>query len=233
MKTILICLFLGISLISQGQILDKQKTLEKFDFWSNQDWEWYKQNIPFLETPDIEIDKTYYYRWEVVTVHLVYGSPESGYASTEFIDRPWWSGAFGTISCPAGHQLYDFRWLRDQTFVKDYSRFWFRTPGAQPQNYTNWIGDAIWQTYKVNRDYDFVTGLLNDLKYDYYTWEKKFWVEEEGMFAWDGMHDGMETNINSRQTQKWFDGAPGYRPTINSYLWAQAQSIRSEERRVG
>ncbi len=92
-----ICIFLCNSLINQGQILDKQKTLEKFDFWSNQDWEWYKKNIPFLETPDIEIDKTYYYRWELVTVHLVYGSPESGYASTEFIDRPWWSGAFGGL----------------------------------------------------------------------------------------------------------------------------------------
>jgi hypothetical protein len=225
LKTILICIFLGSTLISQGQILDKQKTLEKFDFWSNHDWEWYKQNIPFLETPDIEIDKTYYYRWEVVTIHLVYGSPESGYATTEFIDRPWWSGAFGTISCPAGHQLYDFRWMRDQTYVKDYAKFWFRTPGAQPQNYTNWIGDAVWQSYKVNRDYDFATGLLNDLKNDYYNWEKKFWVEQEGMFAWDGMHDGMETNINSRQTPQWFDGAPGYRPTLNSYMWAQAQSI--------
>jgi hypothetical protein len=225
LKSILTCLILTTSLITEAQILDKQKTLEKFDFWSNQDWEWYKENIPFLETPDHEIDKTYYYRWEVATIHLVYGSPESGYASTEFIDRPWWSGAFGTISCPAGHQLNDFRWLRNPMFVKEYSRFWFKTPGAQPQNYTNWIGDAIWQSYKVNRDYDFVTSLLNDLRYDYYSWEKKFWVEQEGMFAWDGMHDGMETNINSRQTQQWFNGAPGYRPTINSYLWAQAQSI--------
>lgn len=123
-------------------ILDKQKMLDKFTFWSNKDWEWYKNNIPFLETPDKEIDKTYYYRWELVTIHLVYGSPESGYASTEFIDRPWWSGAFGTISCPAGHQLYDFRWLRNQKFVKEYSNFWFKNPGAQAQNYTNWIGDV-------------------------------------------------------------------------------------------
>lgn len=220
---ILLCFLPKINLAQN--ILDKQKTLNKFSFWSNQDWEWYKKNIPFLETPDVEIDKTYYYRWELVTIHLVYGSPESGYASTEFIDRPWWSGAFGTISCPAGHQLYDFRWLRDPNFVKDYTKFWFKTPGAQAQNYTNWIGDAVWQSYKVNRDFNFVTNLLNDLKYDYYNWEKKFWVEKEGMFAWDGMHDGMETNINSRQTPKWFDGAPGYRPTLNSYMWAQANAI--------
>ncbi len=210
---------------AQKSILDKQKMLDKFSFWGNQDWEWYKENIPFLETPDTEIDKIYYYRWEVVTMHLVYGSPESGYATTEFINRPWWSGAFGTISCPAGHQLYDWRWLRNQQFFKDYARFWFKTPGAQTQNYTNWITDAVWEGYKVNGDFTFTTNLLNDLKTDYYTWEKKFWVEEEGMFAWDGMHDGMETNINSRQTPQWFNGAPGYRPTFNAYMWAAANAI--------
>jgi len=211
--------------IQAQSIIDKQKTLDQFTFWANQDWEWYKENIPFLETPDHEIDKTYYYRWDLMTMHLVYGSPESGYASTEFIDRPWWSGAFGTISCPAGHQLYDFRWLRNPRFVKEYATFWFKTPGAQPLNYTNWIGDAVWQSYKVTRDFKFVTNLLNDLKYDYHSWEEKFWVAEEGMFAWDGMHDGMETNINSRQTPAWFDGAPGYRPTLNAYLWAEAEAI--------
>lgn len=211
---------------SIGQsILDKQKTLDKFSFWSNQDWAWYKTNIPFLETPDKEIDRTYYYRWELATMHLVYGSPESGYASTEFIDRPWWSGEFGTISCPAGHQLYDFRWFKNPRYAQDYANFWFKNSGAQPQNYTNWIADAIWQSYKVYKNFEFTTGLLPDLKTDYYKWENKFFVEEEGMFAWDGMHDGMETNINSRQTEKWFDGAPGYRPTLNSYMWAGAKSI--------
>jgi len=211
--------------IDAQNILNKQEMLDRFSFWNNEDWEWYKDHIPFLETPDDEIDKTYYYRWELTTIHLVYGSPESGYATTEFIDRPWWSGAYGTISCPAGHQLYDFRWFRDPQYVKDYADFWFKNPGAQPHNYTNWIGDAVWQSYKVNRDFKWATNLLNDLKYDYYQWEKERWVEEEGMFAWDGMHDGMETNINSRQTPNWFNGAPGYRPTLNSYMWAQAKAI--------
>ena len=92
-------------------------------------------------------------------------------------------------------------------------------------NYTNWLGDAIWQSYKVNRDFKFATNLLNDLKYNYYDWEKEHWVESEGMFAWDGMYDGMETNINSRQTPDWFAGAPGYRPTLSSYMWTHAKAI--------
>src|SRR2546422_7695074 len=39
------------------------------------------------------------------------------------------------------------------------------------------------------------------------------------------MHDGMETNINSRQTENTFSGADGYRPTLNSYLYADEQAI--------
>ncbi|WP_372647734.1 discoidin domain-containing protein [Draconibacterium sp.] len=224
-KILLLVISLGLLFSCNQQLIDKQETLECFDFWSNQDWEWYKSNIPFLETPDKDIDLTYYYRWELVTMHLVYGSPENGYASTEFIDRPWWSGAYGTISCPVGHHLYDYRWLRDPKYLRDYTKFWFHHPGAQPHNYTNWLGDAVWQGYKVHQDTEFVTGLLKGLINDYQRWEDLYWVEEEGMFAWDGMHDGMETNINSRQTPNWFAGAPGYRPTINAYMWAHANAI--------
>jgi hypothetical protein len=210
-----------------GQLPKKRDILKKFDFWHNKDWIWYENNIPFFESPDQEIDLTYYYRWEMMTAHFVYGSPNSGYASTEFIDRPWWSGTFGTISCPVGHQLYEFRWLRDKKYLQDYSRYWFKTTGAQLRNYTNWIADAIWQGYKVSLDTSFVTDLRDDLVRNYAGWEQEHWVEQEGLFAWDGMHDGMETNINSRQTKNWFSGAPGYRPTLNSYMWADANAIRN------
>src|SRR4051794_36036366 len=47
-------------------ILDKRKVLERQTFWDNRDWDWYEANIPILETPDPEIDTTYYYRWELV-----------------------------------------------------------------------------------------------------------------------------------------------------------------------
>ena len=111
-------------------ILDHRALLERQTWWDNRDWDWYEANIPFFESPDSEIDATYYYRWELVTKHLTYGSPESGYTFTEFIDRPFWSGAFGAISCPLGHQLYEVRWLRDQRIVEDFARYWFETPGA-------------------------------------------------------------------------------------------------------
>ncbi len=211
--------------IAGAQILDKQKMLDKFNFWHNKDWNWYKKNIPFIETPDSDIDITWYYRWELITDHAVYGSPEDGYAFTEFIDRPWWSGTYGAISCPAGHQLYELRWLRNPMYAEDYAGYFFNVAGAQPRNYSTWIADAVWQMYKTYQDYKFSVSILPQLETNYKGWEVEHYVPKEGLFAWDGMHDGMETNINSRQTKDWFAGAPGYRPTLNSYMWADAKAI--------
>jgi hypothetical protein len=215
-----------------SQTLDKQKILDSHT-WNNKDWIWYKDNIPFLETPDKDIDRTYYYRWDILTLHLVYGSPVSGYACTEFLDRPWWSGKYGTISCAAGHQLYELQWARDNRYWEDFAQYWFKTPGAQPRNYSTWLADAIWNGYKVKYNKPLVASLKDGLVQNYGKWEKERWVDAEGMFSWDGMHDGMETNINSRQTPKWFEGAPGYRPTLNSYMWGDANAISNIANLVG
>jgi hypothetical protein len=206
-------------------LLDKQTLLDAQTFWDNRDADWFKANIPFFECPDPEINTTYYYRWELVTKHLTYGSPNSGYSFTEFIDRPFWSGAYGAISCPAGHQLYEVRWLRDPRYARDYSRYWFRTPGAQPRNYSTWLADAIWAAHLVHPDKGFITDLLPDLKKNYEGWAKRQWVPEVGLFWQIGHDDGMEFNINSRQTKDILRGAPGYRPSFNAYMYADAQAI--------
>jgi hypothetical protein len=210
---------------AQPAVLDAQALLEHQTFWDNKDWAWYKANIPMFECPDAELQTTYYYRWELLTKHLTYGSPDSGYSFTEFIDRPFWSGAYGAISCPAGHQLYEARWLRDPQYARDYSRYWFRTPGAQPRNYTTWLADAVWATHRVHPDEAMMKDLLPDLKKNYEAWEKKHFNPEVGLFWQNGHDDGMEFNINSRQTTNILRGAPGYRPTINPYLWADALAI--------
>ncbi|NBS89469.1 carbohydrate-binding protein, partial [bacterium] len=136
--------------LAQNSLLPKQELLEKETFWDNKDWDWYKSNIPFFECPDSEIQTTYYYRWELLTKHLTYGSPNSGYSFTEFIDRPFWSGTYGAISCPAGHQLYEARWLRNNRYSQDYCRYWLKTPGAQPRNYSTWLADSVWATHQIH-----------------------------------------------------------------------------------
>lgn len=208
-----------------GPLLDRQALLDRQTWWDNRDWDWYRANIPFFDSPDTAIDATYYYRWELLTKHLTYGSPESGYSFTEFLDRPFWSGAYGSISCPLGHQFYEARWLKDPRIVQDYARYWFETPGAQPRSYGNWYGDAMWATYLVLGDTSFLRTALPHMRAQYAGWVAEHWDSAFGMFRWDGMHDGMETNINSRQTSDAFSGAEGYRPTLDSYLFADERAI--------
>ena len=218
---------LTMSATASAQVLDKQKLLDKQTFWDNRDWDWYQEHIPFFECPDADIETTWYYRWELVTKHLTYGSPNSGYSYTEFIDRPFWSGAYGAISCPAGLQLQEVRWLRDPRYSWDYCRYWFQTPGAQPRRYSTWLADAVWNVHRVHPDGEAIKELLPELIANYEAWEKSHFVPEVGLFWQTGHDDGMEININSRQTQDTVRGAPGYRPTLNAYLWADALAIAS------
>ena len=211
--------------VGRAQVVDKQSLLDAQTFWDNRDWDWYKANIPFLETPDAEINSTYYYRWEVVTKHLTYGTPKSGYSYTEFIDRPFWSGAYGAISCPAGHQLYEVRWLHGKRYAQDYARYWFRTPGAEPRRYSTWLADAVWAVQMVHGDEAFAIDLLPDLKKNFAGWEERHFVPEVSLFWQTGHDDGMEYNIGSRQTKDIVRGAPGYRPSFNAYMYADAKAI--------
>jgi hypothetical protein len=223
----------ALAAAAPAQVLDRQKLLDAQTFWDNRDWDWYQSNIPFFDCPDADLTTTYYYRWELVTKHLTYGSPDSGYSFTEFIDRPFWSGAYGSISCPAGHQLYEVRWLRHPRYARDYARYWFRTPGAQPRRYSTWLADAVWAVHRVWPDDAFMKDLLPDLKKNYEGWEKDHFVKDVGLFWQTGHDDGMEYNINSRQTRDLVRGAPGYRPTLNAYLYADALAIANAAKLAG
>ncbi len=217
---------------THAQVLDKQAQLDRQTFWDNRDWDWYKQNIPFFECPDESLTTTYYYRWELLTKHLTYGSPNSGYSFTEFIDRPFWSGAYGAISCPAGHQLYETRWLRSPIVANDYSKYWFRTPNAQPRNYSTWLADSVLAVDAVHPNAELLKDLLPDLMKNYKGWEARHFVPEVGLFWQTGHDDGMEFNINSRQTKDILRGAPSYRPSFNAYMWADAIAIAEIARRA-
>ena len=208
-----------------GQVLDKHAALARYEWLDNRDYDWFAARIPFFESPDTAIDATYYYRWELVTKHLTYGDPRTGYTFTEFIDRPFWSGAYGAISCPLGHQFHELRWLDDQRIVNDFARYWFDAPGAQPRSYSNWYGESMWATYLVNGDRRFIAQMLPYMKRQYAGWMAEHFDTTRGLFHWDGLHDGMERNINSRQTDDIDTGADGYRPTLNSYMYADALAI--------
>lgn len=225
MRRLSLLVLLALVPAAPAQVLEQQKLLDAQTFWDNRDWDWYRANIPFFDCPDPDLVTTYYYRWELLTKHLTYGSPNGGYSFTEFIDRPFWSGAYGSISCPAGLQLDEARWLRNPQIARDYLRYWFRTPGAEPRRYSTWLADAAWAVHQVHPDALLLTDLLPDLIKNYEGWEERHFDKTVGLFWQTGHDDGMEYNINSRQTQDLVRGAPGFRPTLNSYMYADALAI--------
>ncbi|MCB1125328.1 MAG: glycoside hydrolase [Verrucomicrobiae bacterium] len=187
----------------------------------NQDaWAWMEKEIPLFECPDREVEEMYYFRWWSFRKHLV--ETPVGYVITEFLTPVGHAGAFNTISCAVGHHLAEGRWLRSDRYLDDTITFWLRGNDGKPQphfhKYSNWFAAAVWDRFLVNGDRAFVVDLLPDLVADYRAWvaERR---SEEGLFWQYDVRDGMEESISGSRRQR------NLRPTINSYLFANARAI--------
>ena len=185
-------------------------------------WEWLQANIPFFECPDREVEEIYYYRWWSFRKHLV--QTTNGFVFTEFLMPMRHAGVFNTISCAVGHHLAEGRWLREQKYLDDYVRFWLRGNGGKPQphfhKYSSWFAAAVYERCLVNHDRKFVTSLLPDLVTDYHVWEQERRATN-GLFWQFDVQDGMEESISGSRTVR------NLRPTINSYMFANARAISS------
>lgn len=207
-----------------ADLIDRDAVFARYNWWDSRDFGWYEDRIPFVETPDNQINEVYYYRWEVMKTHLTYGSPETGYLFTEFMDRPFWSGTYGGISCPLGHQLTEVRWMKDPRIIDDFARYWIDTEGAKERNYSNWYGSALWQIHEVWGDSAWAVSMLPYMEEQYEGWLETNYDADHGLFFKSGHDDGMEININSRQlTDNWT--VEGYRPTLNSYLFGDLVAL--------
>src|SRR3954471_7541004 len=91
----------------------------------------------------------------------------------------------------------------------------------------------MWGTYAVLGDTSFLRAVIPYMRRQYDGWVAEHWDAGHRMFRWDGLHDGMERNINSRQTTDIDEGAEGYRPTLNSYLYGDMRAIARASRVFG
>ncbi len=180
---------------------------------------WMRANVPVFESSDKELEETYYFRWWVFRKHV--RQTPAGYIITEFLPDVPWAGKHNSISCAAGHHLYEGRWLRNARYLDDYSSFWFRK-GGEPRRYSFWVADALYARYLVTHDPALVIALLPDLVANFEAWEKEH-LDAGGLFWQIDDRDGMEFSI----------GGSGYRPTINSYLYGDARAIAAIARLAG
>lgn len=191
------------------------------NYISNADsWSWLQKEIPFFECPDREVEELYYFRWWSFRKHLEHTA--NGFVFSEFLTRP------NPVSSALGHQLAEGRWLHDQNFLDDYVRYWFRDAASRQQlhKYSSWLAAALWQRYLVTGDKKFLVAQLNDLVADYCQWENEKQLTN-GLFWQFDVRDAMEESISGSRTAK------NLRPTINSYMFGNAQAIARIARLAG
>ena len=185
-----------------------------------QSFDWLQKEIPLFECPDREVEEMYYFRWWSFRKHLE--QTPGGFVFSEFLTRPL------PVSSALGHQLAEGRWLHDQNYLDDYVRYWLHDPTSRQQlhKYSSWLEAALWQRYLVTGDKKFLVSQLDNWVVDYRQWENEKQLTN-GMFWQFDVRDAMEESISGSRTNK------NLRPTINSYMFGNAQAIAKIARLAG
>ncbi|HEY3394797.1 MAG TPA: glycosyl hydrolase family 65 protein [Lacipirellulaceae bacterium] len=205
--------------IAQFNTLDTSQTATLIP--NERAWQWILTNVPLLSCPDKDLEKAYYFRWWTFRKHI--RQTPDGFVITEFLQPVKHTGPYNSISCAFGHHLAEGRWMRDQRPLDEYTTFWFRSgPDGGPANhfhkYSSWAAAALYNRYLVTLDAAFLVDLLDDLVADYERWEGER-QRPDGLFWQYDVADGMEESISGSRTAK------NIRPTVNSYMAANAQAI--------
>ncbi|MEO9023082.1 MAG: glycosyl hydrolase family 65 protein [Ginsengibacter sp.] len=203
-------------------------------YYSNEDaWKFLKENIPFFECPDKELEKTYYFRWWTFRKHIK-KTPE-GFVITEFLPDVSWAGKYNTISCAAGHHFYEGRWLHDPVYLNDYMNFWLYESGDAIRKYSFWAADA-WKAFlSVHPEKKTLNSILDKLVHNYYKWEETHRENKSPLFWQADGADGMEVSAGGQWANNGIP-TPSYkalRPTINSYMYGDAVAIAAMAKMAG
>lgn len=187
---------------------------------------WYEQNIPFFECSDPEITQVYYYRWQLYKSHLR-DLGDRGYIVTEFLnDVGWAKGPYQSLNDATAFHIYEGRWLKDSRYIKDYIDYMY-TGGGNDRHFSEAIADAVWGFYLVNGDRGFATRHLDVMQHIFHLWDDHFDFSKNLYFI-EPILDATEYSIASIDASGGRDGFLGgnaFRPTINSFMFANAVAI--------
>ena len=179
-----------------------------------------KQEIPLIDIPDKQMEKTYYFRWWTYRKQIK-DTPD-GCVITEFLPKVCWAGAHNTIVCPASFHIREGRWLKDsENIIKNYIDFWLSGKG-DAYSYSSWLCYATLEYCTVKNDFDFAIKELDNL-INFFETRKEKHVRNGGIYWSNDDRDGMEYSISGM----------GLRTTINSYAYADALAISIIAQKAG
>lgn len=216
------------SYVAKFNVYDKEYYIQ--DIPNSEAEEWLLENAPRIEIPDKTIEETYYFRWWTYRKHIK--STEDGYVVTEFLPPVSWGGTHNTIVAPVGHHISEGKWLKcGKKVLEDYAKFWLEEK-SKTYLYSTWLLDAVWELSVHNNDFSFGRECLDFMIRYYKTFEKEH-KTQSGLFWSFDSNDAMEYSISGGSGNGVFSGKNGLRPTLNSYMAANALAISEFAKKAG
>lgn len=182
--------------------------------------EWMARNVPLFDCPQENFRQIYYYRWWSLRKHIE--RTPVGYGMTEFLVRRSYADLYNLIACAIGHHVMEMRWARDTTYLHQILRTWYFGNNGHAmnkmKNFSSWNPAAVYEAYRVSADTSFTLSLLSSLDEEYARWQRTNRLDN-GLYWQGDVQDGMEESISGGRKKKFV------RPTINSYMAANAQAL--------
>lgn len=190
-------------------------------------WEWMEQNVPLFDCPQQDFEQMYYYRWWTLRKHIE--NTPVGYAMTEFIVPRNYADKYNLISSALGHHIHESRWIRNPQYLDGILNTWYHGNNGKAMSkltaYSSWAPASVWSRYLVDGRKKEAKSLLADLDTEYKAWNVKQW--KNGLYWQYDVRDAMEETISGGRREK------NARPSINSYMYGNAQAIANIAHLVG
>jgi hypothetical protein len=148
------------------------------------------------------------------------------YSASEFLDDVSWQlEPWASLNDATGFHIGEGRWLRDRRFTNDYIKFMYN--GGDDRHFTDYMADSTWSRYLVDGDAPAATAHIDTQLGLYQEWNDHF-DASIGLYWVEPLLDATEYTISSIDAsggQDGFTGGEAFRPSINSYMWANALAI--------
>jgi hypothetical protein len=222
-----------VSQVQQPRILRDQIAAANF----GADAPWFLENIPFLEIDDPEIQQIYYYRWKLYRSHI----REIGSQGTDVLeflpDVPWAREPYTDLNDSSSFHLLEGRWLRSPVTIDNLIDHLYAGAGND-RHFSESIAAAAVATTLVTGDPSPALKHLDAMQYIFNAWDDHFdrarnlyWIEplldatEYTISSIDASGAGFTDHPSTDQNRNGFTQGYAFRPSINSYQFANALAI--------
>lgn len=140
--------------------------------------------------------------------------------------RPILGPPWASLNDATGFHIQEGRWCRDRRFKEDFANFIYSSD-SQTRQFSESMAAAVWQGYLVDGVAADAIAKLDAMKRVYEAWNNSF-DSSKSLYWVEPFRDATEYTISSIDTTNGVDGFTGgnsFRPSINSYQYANAKAI--------